>query len=113
MGRERRMGHDDAEMQRLRDEVQRLLAAALQSNADLKQVLAQIDDVHDANVGQLETALESRDLIGQAKGLIMASLGCSADEAFALLVQQSQHENRKVHDLALELVARAKRLPPR
>ncbi|MEO8695887.1 MAG: ANTAR domain-containing protein [Acidimicrobiales bacterium] len=69
-----------------------------------------MDAVHDKDVEQLETALESRDLIGQAKGLIMATLHCSADEAFALLVQQSQHENRKIHDLALELTERAKRV---
>jgi len=99
----------DAELQRLRDEVQRLLAAALQSNVDLTEVIGRIDGVHDSDVAQFKAALETRDLIGQAKGVIMSSLGCSADEAFALIVTQSQHENRKVHDIAAEIAARTLR----
>ena|SRR5438045_4049959 len=102
----------DAEMQSLRDEVQRLLAAALQSNVDLAQAISRMGAVHDIDVAQYETALESRDVIGQAKGVIMSALGCSADEAFALIVKQSQHENRKVSELAIEIAARTRRHQP-
>ena|SRR5207237_5829576 len=102
----------DIERRSLRDEVQRLLAAALQSNVDLTEVFGRIDDAHDSDVAQFKSALETRDLIGQAKGVIMSSLGCSADEAFALIVTQSQHENRKVHEIAAEIAARTLRGAP-
>jgi AmiR/NasT family two-component response regulator len=48
----------------------------------------------------LRRALESRDVIGQAKGLIMAGTACGPDEAFETLVSQSQYENRRVSDVA-------------
>lgn len=53
---------------------------------------------------QLETALASRAVIEQAKGVLMAGRGCSADEAFALLVELSQRSNRKLRDVAQGLV---------
>ncbi len=53
----------------------------------------------------LGVALESRAMIDQAKGIIMHTVRCGADEAFSLLVEQSQFENRKVRDIATELVA--------
>ena len=59
--------------------------------------------------GNLRRALDSRAQIDQAKGILMASTGCSADEAFGLLRQQSQAENRKLHDIAADLVARQRR----
>jgi AmiR/NasT family two-component response regulator len=59
----------------------------------------------------LQHAMEHRAEIEQAKGVIMGSAGCDADEAFHLLVQQSQHENRKLRDIAQEVVARTYRKP--
>ena len=55
---------------------------------------------------QMRHALESRAVIEQAKGVLMARHGCSADEAFQLLVQQSQRTNRKLRDVAQELVSK-------
>jgi GAF domain-containing protein len=57
----------------------------------------------------LQEAMRSRAVIEQAKGIIMATSRCSADEAFARLREQSQHENVKLRDLAAELVRRADR----
>lgn len=57
-------------------------------------------------VDHLRTALESRGVIDQAKGIIMASTGCSPDEAFNILKQQSQALNEKLRDIAAELVER-------
>jgi hypothetical protein len=57
----------------------------------------------------LRLALESRAVIEQAKGVLMATAGCSADEAFELLRRQSQHENRKLRDIAAEVVAAQRR----
>jgi AmiR/NasT family two-component response regulator len=56
-------------------------------------------------VENLQRALESRDMIGQAKGILMATAGCSAEAAFDLLRQQSQHQNIKIVELAAEVVA--------
>ncbi|GAA5107813.1 ANTAR domain-containing protein [Haloechinothrix salitolerans] len=47
---------------------------------------------------QLEYALGSRAVIDQAKGILMAIHAISADEAFTLLVEQSQREQVKVRD---------------
>lgn len=57
----------------------------------------------------LTEAMRSRAQIEQAKGIIMATTGLSADEAFARLVEQSQHENVKLRVLAAELVQRTLR----
>ncbi len=53
---------------------------------------------------QLATALVSRAVIDQAKGILMGARGISADEAFELLVAQSQRENRKLRDCAERFV---------
>jgi GAF domain-containing protein len=55
---------------------------------------------------QLRTAMASRAAIEQAKGIIMATSGCGPEIAFERLVQQSQHENRKLREVAEEIVAR-------
>jgi GAF domain-containing protein len=56
---------------------------------------------------QLQEALTSRDLIGQAKGLLMSAQGCSGEEAFEVLRRASQRENRRLRDIAAEMVERA------
>lgn len=48
----------------------------------------------------LRKALESRDLIGQAKGILMAERKIAATEAFEILKQHSQANNMKLRDLA-------------
>ncbi|MEU0878134.1 GAF and ANTAR domain-containing protein [Lentzea sp. NPDC005914] len=55
-------------------------------------------------VQHLERALESRASIEQAKGVLMAVHACTADEAFARLVEQSQHQNVKLRDVAQNLL---------
>jgi GAF domain-containing protein len=64
---------------------------------------------------QLEHALSSRAEIEQAKGIIMSTMRCNADEAFQVMVEQSQRENRKLRDVAAEVVTRTIRKadPPR
>lgn len=52
----------------------------------------------------LGKALATREMIGTAKGILMATLGCSADDAFAVLRTRSQHQNRKLVDVAEALV---------
>jgi GAF domain-containing protein len=57
----------------------------------------------------LERALAGREVIDLAKGIIMSSMGCSPDKAFDTLVEQSQAENRKLRDVAADIVAQAQR----
>lgn len=57
----------------------------------------------------LAKAMESRAVIEQAKGILMATTGSSAEDAFDLLRQQSQAENRKIRDVAAEIAERQKR----
>jgi hypothetical protein len=113
----------------LHAEIRKLLAAALTADEGHVAEMDRRDELHIAEtdrrdilhtaemqrrqdgfeqeLGTIREALESRDLIGQAKGIIMGSMRCSADEAFLLLKRQSQAENRKLTDIAAELAARA------
>lgn len=52
----------------------------------------------------LQEALASRDVIGQAKGVLMARRGLNADQAFDVLRRRSQHEGRKLRDIAAEVL---------
>ena len=99
---------DTVELRRLREEVERLLAAALKSDVNHAAEITRLAEVAAVEHLEFDEALASRDLIGQAKGVLMAVLGCSPDHAFALLVSQSQHEQRKVHDIAAEITARTR-----
>lgn len=53
----------------------------------------------------MQRALESRDVIGQAKGYLMARTGVGEEEAFAVLVRASQRLNVKLVEVARRLVA--------
>jgi len=51
----------------------------------------------------LRRTIDNRDLIGQAKGILMERYRLSAPRAFELLVRASTHTNRKLFDIADEL----------
>lgn len=55
----------------------------------------------------LERALLTRGIIDQAKGILMARTGSDADHAFESLRRASQRTNRKVFDIAQEIVQSA------
>jgi hypothetical protein len=50
--------------------------------------------------------MRRRQLIEQAKGIVMGQAGVTAEQAFELLVRVSQRDNVKVRDLASALLAR-------
>ncbi|WP_372672546.1 ANTAR domain-containing protein [Amycolatopsis kentuckyensis] len=54
----------------------------------------------------LRAALTSRAVIDQAKGMLMAIRRIGADDAFAVLVEQSQRENVKLREIAERFVER-------
>jgi AmiR/NasT family two-component response regulator len=56
-------------------------------------------------VEQLQTALDSRVLIEQAKGVLSERHGVSVDVAFDALRRGSRRDGRKIHDVAREVVA--------
>jgi ANTAR domain len=55
-------------------------------------------------IAHLEQAITSRAVIDQAKGVLMAVHSCTADEAFRMLVDRSQHKNVKLRDVARNLL---------
>jgi GAF domain-containing protein len=55
---------------------------------------------HEAN---LRTGMNSRDVIGQAKGVLMERHKLTADQSFAVLARVSQELNRRLVDVAREL----------
>jgi GAF domain-containing protein len=73
-------------------------AATTLANADAYRRVARLAD-------QLQEALESRAVIEQAKGVLMARQGCDPDEAFDILRRLSQSSNRKLRQIAAEVVA--------
>lgn len=60
---------------------------------------------HEQLIDQLRAALSSRSVIDQAVGVLMAQRRCDADQAMSLLRQASQRSNRKVRELAVDIVA--------
>ncbi|MET8360546.1 ANTAR domain-containing protein [Micromonospora sp. NPDC005171] len=53
---------------------------------------------------QLTQAVATRDLIGQAKGILMERHKLTGDQAFGLLLRVSQHTNTKLGEVAAYLV---------
>lgn len=52
----------------------------------------------------LHTAMQSRAVIEQAKGVLSARLGCTPEDAFLQLVRLSQTTQRKLRDVAADVV---------
>ncbi|VEG39120.1 Response regulator receiver and ANTAR domain protein [Mycolicibacterium flavescens] len=73
------------------------LALAVAAHAAIGLATARRDD-------QFQTALASRDIIGQAKGMIMERFAVDAPAAFNLLVKLSQEKNTPLQLIAVRLV---------
>ncbi len=54
---------------------------------------------------QLETALVSRVVIEQAKGILAERYGITIDDAFTLLRRAARSRRQKIHAVAAEIVA--------
>lgn len=83
------------------------VATLLAAHASLALQAATAYFSHRDLARQLQEALPARAVIEQAKGMLMAERRCSADDAFAELVRRSQHSNRKLREVAAEVVAAA------
>jgi transcriptional regulator with GAF, ATPase, and Fis domain len=53
---------------------------------------------------QFQSALASRDLIGQAKGMIMKEFSVDAVAAFEMMVKLSQNSNTRIREIAQQVV---------
>ena len=54
---------------------------------------------------RMRTAMTSREVIGQAQGILMERFRLTGPQAFQVLARASSHTNRKVADIAEELTA--------
>jgi len=82
-------------------------AASFATAAGITLANASRIDALQRRVAQLNNAMLSREVIDLAKGIIMQLGGCDPEEAFRLLAKQSQRTNRKLRDVATEIVAGA------
>lgn len=102
----RRLDRADAERHSL---TERAAAADARAHLDREMIV----DLQAAGVvsGQqtrdLEEALKSSRTIGAAIGILMGSRGLDADQALAVLKQASQTSNRKLREIAAEMVEAA------
>lgn len=80
-----------------------LLAATLGAVFHELDLNAELDRLGE----DMQRALSSRAVIEQAKGVIMAQEGCGPDEAFEHLSEVSSQQERKVRDVARDIVERA------
>lgn len=83
------------------ERAQGLIFATLAALA-LAQARAQETD--ESRIDNLEAALASREVIGQAQGILMERERITADQAFQLLRRSSQHLNRKLRAVAQDVV---------
>ena len=79
------------------ERIDTLTAAVLACDEEITRVAREVDGLHKSMV--------HRAAIEQAKGVIMHSMGCGPEAAFAVLVAASQRENRKLSDIAEEVTA--------
>lgn len=80
------------------------IESAMLLSAHLAALLS-LRAAHDAEAVQLREAIVTRDIIGQAKGILMARQGVEADEAFDIMRRASQRLNRKLRDLASDMAS--------
>jgi GAF domain-containing protein len=88
------------------DKADHTTALLLATHASLALAHTQAVEYTELQAEQLRKAIDSRDVIGQAKGILMDRRGITADEAFELLRRMSQDLNVKLAELALTLATR-------
>ena len=86
------------------------LLARLRANHELHQLREQAVDAADERTAQIRGGLQSNRVIGTAIGILMTTHRLSTEQGFALLVAASQHSNRKLRDLAADVIGTG-RLP--
>jgi AmiR/NasT family two-component response regulator len=86
------------------------LAVAVHPNGNRLAALEAENAALAAKNAQLQTALESRIVIEQAKGAVSARLGITPQIAFEMVRRLARSQRRNLHEYAAEVVANAGRL---
>lgn len=94
------------------DERQRQTLGGFAAQAAAALAMVQRSERSAQTRAQLEEALSSRTVIDQALGIVMGQQRCTAEQALALLRKQSQHSNRRLRDVAADLVTQVSGAPP-
>jgi hypothetical protein len=79
-------------------------ASVIATLAGLAMEAAQQRAAHEETETNLHEALQTREMIGQAQGILMERERITADEAFDVLRRASQHLNRKLREVATTVV---------
>jgi signal transduction histidine kinase/DNA-binding response OmpR family regulator len=80
------------------------LLARVRAHYQMNQLRDVAIDEAQTTVGQLRNALQSNRTTGTAIGMVMTRYELDAQQAFKVLARISQQNNRKLHDIAEELV---------
>jgi GAF domain-containing protein len=83
---------------------ERLLTLFAQQAAILLANMRSLQDAQQLSA-QLKEALANRDVLGQAKGVLIAQGAAGEEAAFGMLISASQRSDVKLHELARHLVA--------
>jgi len=87
------------------DEAAHAFGTVFAAHAALALAGAQIHERDLETVSGLHVALDTRDVIGQAKGILMATLHIDAEDAFSRLRAVSQQRNEKVRLIAEHVIS--------
>lgn len=80
------------------------LLARVRAHHQMSQLRDMAVDAAESTVGQLRQALRTNRTTGTAVGVVMARYELDAERAFQVLKRTSQQSNRKLHDIAAEVV---------
>ena len=80
------------------------LLARVRAHYQMNQLRDLAIDEAQTTVGQLRNALQRNRTTGTAVGMVMTRYELDAQQAFKVLARISQQSNRKLHDIAEELV---------
>jgi signal transduction histidine kinase/DNA-binding response OmpR family regulator len=80
------------------------LLARVRAHHQMSQLRDMAVDAAESTVGQLRQALRTNRTTGTAVGIVMARYELDAERAFQVLKRTSQQSNRKLHDIAAEVV---------
>lgn len=94
-------------------ETERRIAALFASRAAVGLANRRLYERVREMVEHLQTAMKTRDVIGEAIGILMEREGCSEEDARALLMKASQQSNIRAVDIARRLVTKEERKGPK
>jgi len=87
------------------DETARAFGVVFAAHAALALAVAPVHERDLATAASLRDALTTRDLIGQAEGILMATEQVDSDTAFDLLRTASQQQNKKLRTIAEQVIS--------